>query len=55
MSEVVIKCRRTGLLDDLLRNCPCMRICVRFALEPTVIESVIKCWRAELLEVALQN
>ena len=25
------------------------------ALEPTVIESVIKCWRAELLEVVLQN
>ena len=25
------------------------------ALEPTVTESVIKRWRAELLEVALQN
>ena len=44
MNEVVINRRRTGLLDD-----------VRFVPEPTVIESVIKHWRAELLEVALRN
>ena len=32
--SALIKHRRTGLLDDVLRNCPCMRMCVRFALEP---------------------
>ena len=55
VNEVVIKHRRTGLLDDVLRSCLCMRMCVRFELEAAVIESVIKRWRAELLEVALQN
>ena len=55
MNELVIKCRRAGLLDDALQNCPYMRMCVRFAPEPTVIKSVIKRWRAELLEVVLQN
>ena len=32
VNEVVIKRRRTGLLDDVLQNCPC----VRFVLEPAI-------------------